>query len=175
MYENTFWGYMFGTFSTWMNGIVNNYFAPAQKNGVSELVREQELDDKGNKLFFDEHGNITTTDTGMPVYKNVPLIVQGIFPTMADLINITRTDGLKATLAYIKGNKTVKANVFKLTSDALMFALLGLLFKLFFTPEYKKHLKKASKNPVLENLLAEILYKSSSRAYDQFKGPINVI
>ena len=175
MYENTFWGYMFGTFSTWMNGIVNNYFSSAQKNGVSELVQEQEMDDKGNKLFFDEHGNITTTDTGMPVYKNIPLIVQGIFPTVADLINITRTDGLKATLAYIKGNKMVKANVFKLTSDALMFALLGLLFKLFFTPEYKKHLKEAHKNPVLENLLTEVLYKSSSRAYDQFKGPINVI
>lgn len=36
---------------------------------------EQEIDDRGNKLFFDENGNITTTDTGMPVYKNVPIIV----------------------------------------------------------------------------------------------------
>ncbi len=69
----------------------------------------------------------------------------------------------------------VKANVFKLTSDALMFALLGSLFGLLLTPAYKEHKKTAADNPVLVNLLTEILYKASSRSYDQYKGPINVI
>ena len=175
MEENASYGFLFGSFSTWMNGIINNYFMPTQKNGVSSLKLEQEIDDKGNKLFFDEHGNITNEDTGMPVYKNVPIIVQGIFPTLSDLINITKEDGLKAAVAYVKGNNMVKANVFKLTSDALMFALLGSLFGLLLTPAYKEHKKTAADNPVLVNLLTEILYKSSSRSYDQYKGPINVI
>ena len=60
----------------------------------------------------------------------------------------------------------VKANVFKLTSDALMFALLGSLFGLLLTPAYKEHKKTAADNPVIVNLLTEILYKSSSRSYD---------
>lgn len=75
-------------------------------------------------------------------------------------------DGLKAAVAYVKGNNMVKANVFKLTSDALMFALLGSLFSLLLTPAYKEHKKTAADNPVLVNLLTEILYKSSSRSYD---------
>lgn len=175
MAENASYGFLFGSFSTWMNGIINNYFMPTQKNGVSALKLEQELDEQGNKQFFDEHGNITTEDTGMPVYKNVPIIVQGIFPTMRDVVNITREDGLKAAIAYIKGNNMVKANVFKLTSDALMWMLLAALFGLVLSPAYKEHKKTAQDNPVLVNLLTEILYKSSSRSYDQYKGPINVL
>lgn len=175
MEENASYGVLFGSFSTWMNGILNNYFMPTQKNGVSSLKLEQEIDDKGNKLFFDDHGNITYEDTGMPVWKNIPIIIQGILPTLSDIVNITREDGLKAAVAYIKGNDMVKANVFKLTSDALMFALLGSLFSLLLTPAYKEHKKTATDNPILVNLLTEILYKSSSRSYDQYKGPLNVI
>lgn len=175
MAENTSYGFLFGSFSTWMNGIINNYFMPTQKNGVSAMKLEQEIDDRGNKLFFDENGNITITDTGMPVYKNVPIIVQGILPTLKDLINVTKDGGFKATLNYIKGNDMVKANVFKLTSDALMFALLAALFGLLFSPAYKEHKKVAKDSPVITNLLTEILYKASSRSYDQFKGPLNVI
>ena len=28
MEENTSYGFLFGSFSTWMNGIINNYFMP---------------------------------------------------------------------------------------------------------------------------------------------------
>ena len=71
-----------------MNGIINNYFMPTQKNGVSSLKLEQEIDDKGNKLFFDEHGNITNEDTGMPVYiaeEPLDCVVRGTGKTLEDL------------------------------------------------------------------------------------------
>lgn len=38
MAENTSLGIMFGMFTTWMNGIVNNYFMAPQKNNVSRLM-----------------------------------------------------------------------------------------------------------------------------------------
>lgn len=175
MAEHKSYGFMFGSFSTWMNGIINNYFMPTQKNGVSTMKLEQELDEQGNKLFFDEYGNITTDDTGMPVLKNVPIIIQGILPSLANIVNITKDDGLKAAINYIKGNDMIKANMFKLSSDALMYALLGALFAALLGPAYKKHKKEMKNNSLLENLLTEVLYKASSRSYDQFKGPINVI
>ena len=175
MVENASYGVVFGTFITWMNGIVNNYFMSTQKNGVSMMTEEQEVDEQGRKLFFDENGNITNDDTGMPVTKNVPVIVQGILPTFNTLINIAKDGGISETMKFIKGNKMVKANVFKATSDALMWLLLMSLFKLIFSPAYADYKKTMPDNPVLVNLLTEILYKSTSRSYDQFKGPINVI
>lgn len=111
----------------------------------------------------------------MPVTKNVPVIVQGILPTFNTLINIAKDGGISETMKFIKGNKMVKANVFKATSDALMWLLLMSLFKLIFSPAYADYKKTMPDNPVLVNLLTEILYKSTSRSYDQFKGPINVI
>lgn len=175
MNEFASYGVLFGSFSTWMNGIVNNYFMDTQKNGFTGLKMEQQLDENGNKLFFDEYGNQVTEDTGMPVYKNVPLIVQGILPTIRDIVNLVRDDGIQAAKDYIKGNQVAKANVMKLTSDALMWLLLAALFKLLLSPAYKEHKKHAADNPVLVNLISELLYKSSSRSYDQYKGPVNVL
>lgn len=56
-----------------------------------------------------------------------------------------------------------------------MWALFATLFGLALDPAYKEHKKNAADNPVVMNLVTEILYKSSSRAYDQYKGPMNVI
>lgn len=63
----------------------------------------------------------------------------------------------------------------KLGSDALLWLLLALLFKLAITPRYKEYKKEMAEHGVLENLLTEILYKSSSRSFDQYKGIINVM
>ena len=30
-------------------------------------------------------------------------------------------------------------------------------------------------NPLIVNMLTELVYKSTSRAYDQYKGPVNII
>lgn len=54
----------------------------------------QETDEQGRLLFYDENGGITTEDTGLKVTKNVPIIVQGIFPTLGVLVDIFRkTEG----------------------------------------------------------------------------------
>ena len=175
MQEHTSYGFLFGSFSTWMNGIVNNYFMSAQENGVSQLKQEQEVDDQGRKLFFTEDFQITTDDTGIPVMKNIPIIVQGVFPTIGELGVICKDKGFKAAYEYMKGNPMVKSNVLKLTTDGLFAALFMMLFGSILTPAYKDYKKTMKDNPALQNILTELLYKGSSRAYSQFKGPVNVI
>lgn len=179
MAENTSLGIMFGMFTTWMNGIVNNYFMAPQKNNVSRLMQEQEINDQGEKLYFNEQGEVLTLEEGgdenLPVYKNVPMITQGIMYTVLDMARLCKSGGVKAALDYMQGNEVAKANMRKLISDLLMLALFAALFGLALDPAYKEHKKNAADNPVVMNLVTEILYKSSSRAYDQYKGPMNVI
>ena len=181
MAENTSLGIVFGMFSTWFNGIVNNYFMKPQKNGAFGLQEVQETDEQGRPLFYDEHGGITTEDTGMKVTKNIPIIVQGIFPTLGVLIDIFRkTEGglstkIEQMRKYLNADQHEKANMRKLLSDLLMWLLFSMLFKLAITPEYKEHKKSMEDNPLLVNMVTEVLYKSTSRAYDQYKGPINII
>ena len=181
MAENVSLGIVFGMFSTWFNGIVNTYFMKPQKNGAFGLQEIQETDEQGRLLFYDEHGGITTEDTGMKVTKNVPIIVQGIFPTLGVLVDIFRkTEGGLSTKVrnmrdYLNADQHEMANMRKLLSDLLMWLLFAMLFKLAADPAYKEYKKNMSDNPLLVNMLTELVYKSTSRAYDQYKGPINVI
>lgn len=181
MAENVSLGIVFGMFSTWFNGIVNNYFMKPQRNGAFGLQQIQETDDQGRPLFFDEHGGITTENTGLKVMKNVPIIVQGIFPTLGTLVDIFRkTDGgvltkVKEIEKYLRSDQHERANMWKLLSDSLMWLLFSLLFKLAITPEYKEYKKNMDENPLVVNMLTEVVYKSTSRAYDQYKGPVNII
>ena len=41
----------------------------------------------------------------------------------------------------------------------LLFALLQTLFALVFSPKYKEYKKDMDRNPIVANLLVEILYK----------------
>ena len=52
---------------------------------------------------------------------------------------------------------------------------MSMLFNLAITPAYKDYKKNMDENPVLINMATELLYKSTSRAYDQYKGPINIM
>lgn len=181
MAENTSLGVVFGMFSTWFNGIVNNYFMKPQKNGAFGLRSVQEVDDQGRLLYFDEHGGITTENTGVPVTKDIPIIVQGIFPTLGVLVDIFRkTDGgistkIEQMKAYLNADPHEKANMRKLLSDLLMWLFFSLLFKLAISPAYKEYKKNMDKNPVVVNMATELVYKSTSRSYDQYKGPVNII
>nr|DAT77719.1 MAG TPA: hypothetical protein [Caudoviricetes sp.] len=56
-----------------------------------------------------------------------------------------------------------------------MWLLFSMLFKLAITPEYKEYKKDMDENPLVVNMLTELVYKSTSRAYDQYKGPVNII
>jgi len=67
-HETIMW--FFGMYTTWMNGIYNNYFG---QNTI--LVDKQVRDEAGNLLFWDYDGNMVTEDTGMPVLEKVPEIV----------------------------------------------------------------------------------------------------
>ena len=175
MAENESYGYAFLTFYTWMNGTINTYFMPAQRNNTSRLKQEQVIDDKGRPLFYDENNNYTTEDTGAPVLTWVPAPVQGIIPLIGDLYRIMHKDGFTALKEYINGDEYTKAALRKLGTDSLYSLLMWLLFTLLFNPAYREQKKNMKDNPVLANLLTEIMFKSWSRSYDSFMGPLNVI
>jgi hypothetical protein len=103
------------------------------------------------------------------------MIVQGIAYTLYDMFKICRKNGLTAMKTYVKDNINAQQNLNKLLSDLLMTLVWYLLIKLAFTPEYEDYKKTMKENPVIENLLVEILYKSSSRAWDSFQGPLNIV
>lgn len=106
-YENTALGLTFAMFSTWMNGMVSNYFTkPGQYVGGPTTV-EQDRDGSGNLLFMDKHGvtvveldnkgektyiyeetgePVTDLEGMVPIMKEVPLVVQGIMYTLWDSI-----------------------------------------------------------------------------------------
>jgi hypothetical protein len=62
----------------------------------------------------------------------------------------------------------------KLGSDMLISLLRLILLKLAFN-EYKDYKKTMRDNPVITNLIVEVLYKSTTRAWDSYMGPLNVI
>lgn len=180
MMENYSWCMIFGMFTTWMNGIVNNYFMKSQRNGAFGYRRIQAKDLQGKPLYFDEMNNITTEITNTPVYEDEPIVVQGIYYTLKTLGKIfTKSDslpqGFKDIKDYLRADQHERANMYKLSSDLLMALLYWLLFSLVMDPAYKEHKKNMADNPVVINALTEVLYKSTSRAHDQFKGPLNII
>lgn len=130
-------------------------------------------DESGNLLFLDENGNITTEDTGMPLTKNIPVIIQGVWYTLQNLYQVFGDGGLKAAKDYINANPTVRASLAKLLSDMLVSLLLLSLFKFALDPLYKDYKKEMKDNPVLVNLATEIFYKAGDRSYDSFLGPAN--
>jgi len=173
MGEHTTLMWFFGMYTTWMNGIWNNYFMKPGKYIANRSNMEQQTDEAGNPLFLDENGGVTTVDTGMPLYHNVPTIVQGIAYTIRDLYYITKDGGLQAMKDYINANPTVRANLAKLLSDMLVTLLMFMAFKFALDPAYKDYKKEMKNNPVFANLATEIFYKAGSRSYDSFRGPLN--
>lgn len=85
-------------------------------------------------------------------------------------------DGWKAAYDFYKANPQTKANMRKLISDQLIFWLILVLLKSYvIDPSYKDYKKEMKDNPVAVNLLAEVMYKSSTRSWDSFQGPINYL
>ena len=195
-------GLTFATFSTWMNGTIANYFTkPGQYIG-GPTVLTQDRDGSGNLLFFDKNGvecveiiedrikNYYYTETGekvedltglAPINIEVPRVVQGIIYTLKDGFQALREGylkgGIQGALAQwkkdISENPMQSENWRKLITDMLAILLFQALFKFAVDPAYKEF--KKEDNTVVENALAEILYKSTSRSYDGFYGPLNVL
>lgn len=172
---------IFGMFTTWMNGIVNNYFMKSQRNGAFGYKRVQATDPQGHKLYFDDLNNIVTTVTNLPVYNDEPIVVQGIFGTLKTLYNVLTSDELKGfgdgydkLKEYLKSDPHERANLRKLLSDLLMSLFYLLLYK-YSNPAYKEFKKNMQDNPVLLNATVEVLYGGLSRAGDQNNGPLNIV
>ncbi len=195
-YENTALGLTFAMFSTWMNGMVSNYLTkPGQYSGGATTV-EQDRDGSGNLLYMDKNGitvvEISNNDTktyiyeetgepvtdleGMvPIMKEVPLVVQGIMYTLWDGVVALRKGGTEQFVKDILNNPVQAANLRKALSDLIALLLFSALFKFAITPMYTEFKKDSFNNSVVENALAELMYKSASRSYDGFMGPVSII
>ena len=64
------------------------------------------------------------------------------------------------------------ANMKKLISDLIALMLFYCLFKFAVSPMYQEYKKEMVDHSVAENAIAEVLYKSTSRSYDGFMGPL---
>lgn len=193
-YEHLALGIFFGQFSTWMNGLYSNYFMKPGLYYNADSKIEQDTDAQGNLKFFDTTGQIViqkkdtegnnvyfyestnqrATDNLEilePVMSRVPIVVQGIFYTLKQsgqaLINGDFENA-------IWQDPMQRANLRKLFSDLLAYLLFGSFYSLIAGPAYSDFKKGMKDRPALVNGVVELLYKSSSRSYDGFKGVFNV-
>lgn len=176
MMEHTTIMWFFGMYTTWMNGIYSNYFMKPGNYATTQLETKQKLDEAGRPLFWTEDFQMVTTNTGMPVYENVPTITQGIWYTIKDIYYIASDEdgGFEKVKEFYQSSPQTKANLRKLLSDMMMCLLMLVLLKGFvLDPTYKDYKKEMKDNPVAMNLLAEVFYKSSTRSWDSFQGPYN--
>ena len=196
-YEHTALGWAFGMYTTWMNGIYNNWFMKPGQYNIHKMQTEIDTDENGNQIWMDDYGNLYTRiennrnitfidDKGnevdgsnfTPVLKNVPIIVQGIWYTLKDAFSVMRQKeggGLINAYKYIQSNETDKRNWRHMWGTLLTALLFMLLFNLALTPAYKESKKKSSDLSLGAKLLASISYRSLNGARDTFAGPLNII
>ncbi|MCD8207239.1 MAG: hypothetical protein LUD72_04795, partial [Bacteroidales bacterium] len=177
-YENCAIGRNFMFFSTWMNGMVNTYWKKPQVS-QSELNLEQETDYNGNKLYFEQNGNITTEDTGVPVLKYVPVMVQGVLNTFGNAISELYHGGWsnfsETWKKDIWGNPINRRNLKRAMTDLMVALMLTILFSYWATPEYKRHKQEDDGKQIFTNMLVELVYKGGKASFDTFKGPVAVV
>lgn len=192
-YEHTALGLTFAMFSTWMNGAIANYFTKPGQYADSIMDQEQDVDGSGNLLFMDTNGIEVTqiqtgdsiqyiyTETGeavqdpsnlVPIMKNVPRVVQGVWYTLKDSLKALSEGGIAQFKKDIASNPMQLSNLRKAISDLLAIALFMALFKLAIAPLYTDYKKSMKDESTVQNAIVEVLYKSSSNSYDGFMGPI---
>lgn len=203
MYEFQTKGIILGQFTTWMNGMVGNYFRkPGSKTG--ELMLIPSKSEAGEEEFLDEYNNIVVkrfrengeeyyynettgqevTGKVAPLFKNVPISSQGIIYSVYDMISKTiplgwKNNGIEGVIDEIKKemllNPQEAKNFLKLISDLIMWIFLGTLYQFVVDPAYKELKKKRDKEDLLVNSIEDILYKGTASSYDGFRGPWNII
>lgn len=193
-YEHMALGVFFGMYSTWMNGIYANYMMkPGQyTNGSTELI--QDKDSAGNFKFLDDTGQVIVQykkedgsiqyfyDGTMkqatenlthiqPLMYRVPIVIQGIYYTLKDSLRAFSNGEFKSEIWV---DPVQRMNLLKLGSDLLASLLFSILYGCALDPAYKDFKKGMKDRDVLTNATVELVYKSSSRSYDGFKGVFNV-
>lgn len=194
-YEHMALGTFFGMFSTWMNGIYTNYMMKPGQYQNGEFKLEQATDEASNLKFFDDLGQtiiqITDDDgnikyfyesTGQeatenltkiqPVMDKVPIVIQGIWYTLTDSLKALTKGNLQEDIWL---DPVQRKNLDKLFTDLLAGLLFSMIYGLALNPAYKDFKKGMKDRDVITNAVVELLYKSSSRSYDGFRGVYNVI
>ena len=191
MYEHTALASVFGMFTTWMNGMYANYFMKPGQYSNTDFEIDQAQNEKGNLLFFDDLGNqiyksgdkyyydgtdIEVTENLnniQPIMDKIPVVVQGVFYSLKDATKALVNGEIKQFLA---DSPQDRKNLMKLLTDLLASMLISLLVKKALTSSYKTYKKEDMiDNPFIVNATVELLYKSTSRSFDGFKGPLNII
>lgn len=189
-------GTFFGMYTTWMNGIWNNWMMKPGKYNVHKMSIEQDTDINGNLLFQDENGNIYTEiiqqdgtkkyineDSGEeksekelnPLLKHVPIPVQGIVYTLRDAGLILKNDGLQAAIKYITDDPNTLNSMKQLIITMILAALFTSLFKFILDPAYKEAKSAYKDMNNIEILLTELAYRPLKPATDSLYGIYNVI
>lgn len=179
IYEYHSYGFLLGMFSTYMNGMMNNYFMKPQKNNVTMLKQIQATNSAGELLFWDNQGfNMLTLEEGgdpdQPIYINEPIIVYGIFPTLNFARKILLQDNKLAAWKYLTSNDIAKKNMRKFISDILGFLLFSVLLKNILDDSYKDVKKAMPENSFITNASLELIYNGAGASFDAYKGPINI-
>lgn len=199
MWENQAIGVLFGQFTTWVNGVVANYFAKSFESGIK---LEQAYNEAGNPLFFDKEGNQVVKindkyiyeETGtevppelgpcVPQFKQIPIQVQGILYTFTDsMYKAFKSGYLKGGLveafknieAEVWADPNERKNIIKFFTDLLILMLFTALFKLALDPAYKDYKKSTDATNIVGNAITSITYKAVANSYDGFKGPFNIL
>ena len=201
MGEFTAIGTFFGMYTTWMNGIWNNWMMKPGKYNVTRMTTEQDKDIDGSLLWLDEYGDIfkeVTLEDGtkkyidqvngnektkeelVPLLKHVPVIVQGIFYTLGDALKIFNAkdsfkEGMQAAIDYIKEDENTVNSLKHAVYSILLAILFMMLFKFLWDPAYKATKKEYKNMSVMAQVLNELIYKSFGPATDSFYGPLNII
>lgn len=201
MGEFTAIGTFFGMYTTWMNGIWNNWMMKPGKYNVTKMTTEQDKDVDGSLLWLDEHGNIfkeiiledgtkkyidqvnnieKTKEELVPLLKHIPVIVQGIFYTLGDALEIFNAkdsfkEGMQAAIDYIKEDENTVNSLKHAGYSTLLAILFAMLFKFLWDPAYKETKKEYKNMTVMAQVLNELTYKSFGPATDSFYGPLNIV
>lgn len=176
-YENIAIGRNFAVFSTWMNGLIDNYGKSRQISNTSVHLEQETRN--GQPLYWNNQGEAVTLEEGgnedCPVVKYVPDMVQGIIYSLRDSLVELHYDGIDGFKENVWANEQQRANLKKALSDLLASLIVAGLFGLVFTPMYKDHKKNANGQNILGNAVTELLYKGGHSAFDGFHGPAAVL
>lgn len=176
-YENIAIGRNFALFSTWMNGMVDNYLKKTQLSNSSYHTEIETRD--GKELYWNKLGEAVTLEEGgdkqCPVVKYVPDVVQGIIYTIQNTFNELYYNGTEGVIKNIWNNPLQRANLKKLLSDLLMAMLVAGLMGSVFSTEYTSYKKNADPNALFTNAAAELIFKGMKGASSSVAGPMGAI
>lgn len=179
--EFHFIGLIFGMWTTWMNGITANMIMKSGQYSPNQKEWTQ-MEDSIGKLYHHpknpynivHESDLAEDDERIPVYEQEDTISQGVIPTISSVYKYRQANGKGAIKEYLNSNPNVHSLIMKTEFDALVTLLIFLLYKLAIDPAYQDHKKQADGREFFNNVITQIIYKSTRASFDTFRGPINI-